>query len=102
MLRAVLLACLALIAYAQAGYGVLLALLRRVLAVEPVRRAPVEPHVSLVVAAHEEAAVVEARSLEHRAPLPSAGQRLIELRAKPFTRDHSRHAGVPGMAPGAM
>lgn len=61
MLRAVLLACLALIAYAQAGYGVLLALLRRVLAVEPVRRAPVEPSVSLVVAAHDEAAVVEAK-----------------------------------------
>jgi hypothetical protein len=61
MLRAVLYASLALLAYAQAGYGVLLALLRRVLPVDPVRRGPVEPHVSLVVAAHDEAAVIEAK-----------------------------------------
>jgi hypothetical protein len=61
MLRVVLYASLALLAYAQAGYGLLLALLRRVLPVDPVHRAPVVPHVSLVIAAHDEAAVIEAK-----------------------------------------
>jgi cellulose synthase/poly-beta-1,6-N-acetylglucosamine synthase-like glycosyltransferase len=59
MLRAVLYASLALIAYAQAGYGLLLALLRRVLPARPVRRAPIEPRVTLVIAAHDEEVVIE-------------------------------------------
>jgi len=61
MLRAILYASLALLAYAQVGYGVLLALLRRVLPTLPVRAAPVEPPVSLVIAAHDEAAVIAAK-----------------------------------------
>ncbi|HWV84134.1 MAG TPA: glycosyltransferase family 2 protein [Capillimicrobium sp.] len=59
MLRAVLYASLALIAYAQAGYGALLALLARVLPARPVRRAPIEPRVTLVIAAHDEEVVIE-------------------------------------------
>src|SRR5690606_1938187 len=59
MLRAVLYASLALIAYAQAGYGALLALLARVLPARPVRRAPLEPRVTLVIAAHDEEVVIE-------------------------------------------
>ena len=59
MLRAVLYASLALIAYAQAGYGALLALLARVLPARPVRRAPTEPRVTLVIAAHDEEVVIE-------------------------------------------
>jgi cellulose synthase/poly-beta-1,6-N-acetylglucosamine synthase-like glycosyltransferase len=58
---AVLRALLALIVYAQAGYGVLLALLRRVLAVRPVRAAPIEPTVTLIVAAYDEETVIEAK-----------------------------------------
>jgi cellulose synthase/poly-beta-1,6-N-acetylglucosamine synthase-like glycosyltransferase len=61
MLRALLYSSLALLAYAQAGYGVLLALLRRVLPVVPVRRAAIEPHVALVIAAHDEAPVIAAK-----------------------------------------
>ncbi len=61
MLRPVLLAALALIAYAQAGYGVLLALLRRVLAPRPVRSAAIEPRVTLVIAAHDEEVVIEGK-----------------------------------------
>jgi cellulose synthase/poly-beta-1,6-N-acetylglucosamine synthase-like glycosyltransferase len=50
-----------LIAYAQAGYGLLLVVLRRVLSPRPVRSAPIEPRVTLVVAAYDEAAVIGAK-----------------------------------------
>jgi cellulose synthase/poly-beta-1,6-N-acetylglucosamine synthase-like glycosyltransferase len=59
--RAALYACLSLIAYAQVGYGVLLALARRLLGRRPVRSEPIEPPVTLVIAAHDEASVIEAK-----------------------------------------
>ena len=65
MIRALVLACAALLAYAQAGYGLLLALLARTLRLpgpvaEPDDRATA-PRVALIVAAHDEAAVIEAK-----------------------------------------
>ncbi|MCW3008824.1 MAG: glycosyl transferase family 2 [Solirubrobacterales bacterium] len=50
-----------LIAYAQAGYGLLLAVLRRVLSPRPVRSAPIEPAVTLVIAAYNEQSVIAAK-----------------------------------------
>jgi cellulose synthase/poly-beta-1,6-N-acetylglucosamine synthase-like glycosyltransferase len=61
VMRAALYATVAAIAYAQAGYGVLLAVLRRLLPVRPVRRGPIEPAVTLVVAAFDEGAVITAK-----------------------------------------
>jgi cellulose synthase/poly-beta-1,6-N-acetylglucosamine synthase-like glycosyltransferase len=46
--------------YVYAGYPLLLAVLRRV-AKRPVRKAPIEPSVSLLVAAYNEADVIEAK-----------------------------------------
>src|SRR5258705_3066723 len=57
-------ACALLIVYAQVGYPLLLALLGRVRRARPVPAAVepgAEPLVSLVVAAHAEAAVIEAK-----------------------------------------
>jgi len=50
-----------LLVYAQVGYGLLLALMRRVLPLPPVAAAPIEPMVTLVIAAHDEGAVIEAK-----------------------------------------
>lgn len=57
-MRALLYGSVALLAYAQAGYGLLLAALRRVLGSRPVAAAPIEPEVTLVVAAHDEETVI--------------------------------------------
>jgi cellulose synthase/poly-beta-1,6-N-acetylglucosamine synthase-like glycosyltransferase len=65
VIRALVLACAALLAYAQVGYALLLAALLRVLRLP----APVAdpdpadelPRVALIVAAHDEAAVIEAK-----------------------------------------
>src|SRR5918993_4230889 len=50
----------ALVVYVYAGYPLLLAVLRRV-AKRPVAKAPIEPTVSLLVAAYNEADVIEAK-----------------------------------------
>jgi hypothetical protein len=64
-MRLVVLACAAVLAYAQVGYALLLAALARVLRLPaPVREpAPDDPlpRVAVVVAAHDEAAVIEAK-----------------------------------------
>jgi hypothetical protein len=57
-MRALLYGSVALLAYAQAGYGVLLAVLRRVLGERPVADAPIEPMVTLVIAAYDEDVVI--------------------------------------------
>ena len=64
-MRAIALACAALLAYAQVGYGLLLTALARVLRLpapvaDPEPGAPL-PRVALIVAAHDEAAVIEAK-----------------------------------------
>jgi hypothetical protein len=65
VIRALALACAALLAYAQAGYALLLAALARTLPLprpvaEPDGDGPL-PRVALIVAAHDEAAVIEAK-----------------------------------------
>jgi cellulose synthase/poly-beta-1,6-N-acetylglucosamine synthase-like glycosyltransferase len=64
-MRALSFALAALLAYAQVGYGLLLAALARVLALPAPVRDPEPgdalPHVALIVAAHDEAAVIEAK-----------------------------------------
>ena len=64
-MRAIVLACAALLAYAQVGYGLLLTALARVLRLpapvadpEPGARLP---RVALIVAAHDEAAEIESQ-----------------------------------------
>ena len=65
MSRGLVVACAALLAYAQAGYALLLALLVRILRLPPPvaepREAAPRPHVALIVAAHDEASVIEAK-----------------------------------------
>jgi cellulose synthase/poly-beta-1,6-N-acetylglucosamine synthase-like glycosyltransferase len=67
VIRAVAIACAALLAYAQAGYALLLAALTRVLPLPPPVADPAPdagaalPRVALIVAAHDEAAVIEAK-----------------------------------------
>jgi cellulose synthase/poly-beta-1,6-N-acetylglucosamine synthase-like glycosyltransferase len=65
VIRAAAFACAALLAYAQVGYGVLLALLARVLRLPPPVADPDPaaelPRVALVVAAHDEAPVIDAK-----------------------------------------
>ncbi|HEU4655918.1 MAG TPA: glycosyltransferase family 2 protein [Capillimicrobium sp.] len=57
-MRPLLHGSIALLAYTQAGYGLLLAVLRRLLPARPVQAAPIEPMVTLVVAAHDEESVI--------------------------------------------
>jgi cellulose synthase/poly-beta-1,6-N-acetylglucosamine synthase-like glycosyltransferase len=64
-MRAIALACAALLTYAQVGYGLLLTALAQVLRLpapvaDPDPGAPL-PRVALIVAAHDEAAVIEAK-----------------------------------------
>jgi hypothetical protein len=64
-MRAIVLACAALLAYAQVGYGLLLTALARVLRLpapvgDPRPGAPL-PRVALIVAAHDESAVIESK-----------------------------------------
>jgi cellulose synthase/poly-beta-1,6-N-acetylglucosamine synthase-like glycosyltransferase len=65
VIRTLVLALAALLAYAQAGYLALLALLARVLRLPPPVREPGGagelPRVALIVAAHDEASVIEAK-----------------------------------------
>jgi len=63
-MRAVAIACAALLAYAQAGYAVLLAALTRLLRLPPPVPGPgteEPPRVALIIAAHDEAPVIEAK-----------------------------------------
>jgi GT2 family glycosyltransferase len=78
-MRAIVLACASLLAYAQVGYGLLLAALARVLRLpapvaDPQPGAPL-PRVALIVAAHDEAAVIEPK-LRNALDLDYPGDRL--------------------------
>ena len=100
LMRAIVLACAALLAYAQVGYGLLLTALARVLRLpapvaDPRPGAPL-PRVALIVAAHDEAARHRVEAAQRARPRLPARPARDRRRQRRVDRRHRRaRAGRP-------